>query len=240
MVSLQIPCSFHFQTSTWKSSVGISEQLQPVKQRRMAGVLWSDSIVRRNLGPRWWTWNYHCRVCGEFADQTEAHAGCRTWSVGYHGNNGSIYEEDDQYLYTTSYKFGLGNKVGCGVDYEKQVYFFTRDGLVSCMYWCYQHCFSLTNLRTTCLADNKSEIIFRKLYPLISHSGGACNVSVNFGQSDFVWRGAEKLKEPSLRFKMNTSRKELYERPLSRVWCFVYVLKSMLLAIIWKRQLENI
>ncbi|GMG24853.1 unnamed protein product [Aspergillus oryzae] len=155
--------------------------------------------------------------CGEFADQTEAHAGCRTWSVGYHGNNGSIYEEDDQYLYTTSYKFGLGNKVGCGVDYEKQVYFFTQDGLVSCMYWCYQHCFSLTNLRTTCLADNKSEIIFRKLYPLISHSGGACNVSVNFGQSDFVWRGAEKLKEPSLRFKMNTSRKELYERPLSRV-----------------------
>lgn len=49
------------------------------------------------------------------------------WSVGYHGDNGCIYEEDSKWLYDTGCKFGISSTVGCGIDYASEEYFFTRD-----------------------------------------------------------------------------------------------------------------
>ena len=66
--------------------------------------------------------------CGEFCDQTAAHPGWNVWSVGYHGNNGCIYEEYSQWMRDTGCKFGTGSTVGCGIDYAREEYFFTLDG----------------------------------------------------------------------------------------------------------------
>lgn len=38
-----------------------------------------------------------------------------------------------------------------------------------------------------------SDIIYRKLYPCISHRGASAKMKVNFGQSDFLWEGAKDL-----------------------------------------------
>lgn len=36
-------------------------------------------------------------------------------------------------------------------------------------------------------------LIYRKLYPCVGHGGGPVEVTVNFGQSPFRWKGAERL-----------------------------------------------
>lgn len=66
--------------------------------------------------------------CGEFCDLGQAHPGWTLWSVGYHGDDGCIYEED--FAYSTRHRFGAGNTVGCGIDYFNEKYFFTLDGKV--------------------------------------------------------------------------------------------------------------
>lgn len=50
------------------------------------------------------------------------------WSVGYHGDDGCVYEEDSQWTLHTGRKFGTGSTVGCGIDYANEEYFFTLDG----------------------------------------------------------------------------------------------------------------
>ena len=64
--------------------------------------------------------------CGEFCDQTQAQPGWNIWSVGYHGNNGGIFEEESRRsTYNTGRKFGPGDTVGCGIDFHRKEYFFT-------------------------------------------------------------------------------------------------------------------
>ena len=41
---------------------------------------------------------------------------------------------------------------------------------------------------------SSGKIIYRKLYPAVSHDEGACTVKVNFGEEDFVWPGAKNQK----------------------------------------------
>ncbi|KAI1414083.1 hypothetical protein F5Y13DRAFT_159692 [Hypoxylon sp. FL1857] len=112
-------------------------------------------------------------LCGEFCNQFHAHPGWNVWSVGYHGDDSGIYEQDPKWKYQADRTYGPGNIVGCGVDYDAGEYFFTLDGEV---------------------VFRKSEaLIYRKLYPCIGHSEGPCKVRVNFGAADFVWAGAAKL-----------------------------------------------
>ena len=62
-----------------------------------------------------------------------AHPGENVWSVGYHGDNGCIYE-DSKFMHKTGRKFGIGSTVGCGIDYAGEEYFFTRDGKIVGMF----------------------------------------------------------------------------------------------------------
>lgn len=71
--------------------------------------------------------------CGEFADMTNAMLGWNIWTVGYHGNDGKIFNNQDTVHgdhHDTGRKFGPGNTVGCGIDYSNGEYFFTCDGEV--------------------------------------------------------------------------------------------------------------
>ncbi|UKZ82545.1 hypothetical protein TrVFT333_010334 [Trichoderma virens FT-333] len=112
--------------------------------------------------------------CGEFCNLQQRHIGWETWSVGYHGDNGGIYHEvyiaDDR----IEYKYGPGNTVGCGINYDSGEYFFTLDGVF--------------------VYSQSSDIIYRKLYPVVSHRYLSCQIKVNFGKNDFKWADANPSK----------------------------------------------
>ena len=72
--------------------------------------------------------------CGEFSDQTYAHPGWNMWTVGYHGDDGAIFEEEPYETHKTGCKFGPGQTVGCGIDYDTEEYFFTREGEIVGMF----------------------------------------------------------------------------------------------------------
>ncbi|KAJ3547132.1 hypothetical protein NM208_g1667 [Fusarium decemcellulare] len=108
---------------------------------------------------------------GEFCNLKGRHAGWNVWSVGYHGDDGNIYEQSGEGKHQTHRTFGIGNTIGCGIDYEKDKYFFTLD------------------------AEGSDSVIFRKLYPCIGHAGDACKIKVNFGDESFVWSGAKSRSE---------------------------------------------
>jgi Ran-binding protein 9/10 len=69
-------------------------------------------------------------LCGQFSDQSVAHVGWNTWTVGYHGDNGGIYDQNPRKTHHTGRTFGLDDTVGCGVDYDAGEYFFTLGGQV--------------------------------------------------------------------------------------------------------------
>lgn len=52
------------------------------------------------------------------------------WSVGYHGDDGCIYEEYSKPARDIGLRFGIASTVGCGIDYASEQYFFTRDGKI--------------------------------------------------------------------------------------------------------------
>ena len=65
--------------------------------------------------------------CGEFCELAQAHPGWNAWSVGYHGDDGIVYEESSFRGKKTGRTFGPGDTVGCGIDYDRGEYFFTLD-----------------------------------------------------------------------------------------------------------------
>ncbi|KAK6499515.1 hypothetical protein TWF506_004145 [Arthrobotrys conoides] len=124
-------------------------------------------------------------LCGEFAFLGNAAPGWNRWTVGYHGDDGGMFEENGTSSRRLGNKFGIGNTVGCGVDYELGDYYFTLDGKIE--------------------ARSKAEnqyFISRKLYPVVGQYGSACKVLVNFGQKPFKWTGLE-----------NTQKRQLERRP---------------------------
>lgn len=68
--------------------------------------------------------------CGEFSDLSQSCVGWRTWSVGYHGDDGGLFEGKPYAKRYTGHTFGPGDTVGCGIDYSLEEYFFTRKGEV--------------------------------------------------------------------------------------------------------------
>lgn len=72
-------------------------------------------------------------LTGEFTNQVHALPGWNVWSIGYHSDNGGVYEQNCSSLAGIK-PYGLGQTVGCGIDYESNQYFFTCDGVVTCKY----------------------------------------------------------------------------------------------------------
>ena len=62
---------------------------------------------------------------GEFSDLTQSRPGWNMWSVGYHGDDGWIFEANTRSKYRTGREFGPGSTVGCGIDYDREEYYFT-------------------------------------------------------------------------------------------------------------------
>jgi hypothetical protein len=125
-------------------------------------------------------------LCGEFADMSLAHIGWHKWTVGYHSDDGGIFDSQPRRTVRTEYTFGLGSRVGCGVDYSKGEVFFTRDGEIIGRFRIPFLLF-LLGVERTCTdgtmrnaARHASDVINRKLYPAISHSQGSCKVRVDF------------------------------------------------------------
>jgi hypothetical protein len=75
-------------------------------------------------------------LCGEFSDLKQGHPGWRQcrWSIGYHGDDGGLYDESNWPVNPDCFPYGPGTTVGCGIDFAKKEYFFTRDGRVVCMF----------------------------------------------------------------------------------------------------------
>lgn len=67
---------------------------------------------------------------GEFCSLRNAHVGWSPWSVGQHGDDGLIFEENGTSTGSSTDTFGIGDTVGCGIDYHKGEYLFTRNGSV--------------------------------------------------------------------------------------------------------------
>jgi hypothetical protein len=70
-------------------------------------------------------------LTGEFTNLVHALPGWNVWSVGYHSDNGGIYEQRSNPIATTK-PYSIGQTVGCGIDYESSQYFFTCDGVLIC------------------------------------------------------------------------------------------------------------
>ena len=99
----------------------------PFPPRRWELVYFEITIPRIDDTVKWDSTDFvSLGFCGEFCDLTQAQPGWNVWSVGYHGDNGGIYEEKgSQPTYSTERKFGPGDTVGCGIDYDTEEYFFT-------------------------------------------------------------------------------------------------------------------
>ncbi|OQE37997.1 hypothetical protein PENCOP_c009G04038 [Penicillium coprophilum] len=116
---------------------------------------------------------------GEFADLRGGYCGWRVWSAAYHGDDGLVYAEQSQSADAlpteTMRTYGYNSTVGCGIDYGSGEYF-TFEGEV--------------------VFRKSSKVIFRKLYPCLSHHGSAAKVEINFGTRAFLWEGAKMLAPP--------------------------------------------
>ncbi|KAK6354158.1 hypothetical protein TWF730_008571 [Orbilia blumenaviensis] len=69
-------------------------------------------------------------LCGELSFLGNAAPGWNLWTLGYHGDNGGIYENESYTSRPNISGFGIGNIVGCGIDYETNHYYFTLDGKI--------------------------------------------------------------------------------------------------------------
>ncbi|KAI1126079.1 ankyrin repeat-containing domain protein [Nemania abortiva] len=73
-------------------------------------------------------------LCGEYID---IGCGFTGWTVvppstGYHGDDGSLYESSSDYepVIQTGKKFGGGDTVGCGIDWDKDSVYYTLNGVL--------------------------------------------------------------------------------------------------------------
>lgn len=150
-------------------------------------------------------------LAGEFTNQLRSQPGWNAWSLGYHGDDGRIYEEASRGKYPTGRKFGQGNTVGCGIDYDTDQYFFTLDGEV--------------------IFRGSSKLVYRKMYPCVGQMSGRSRIQANFGESAFVWSGAEALFPGGInpeRAKLLVRRTEMNadRGPDSRDWARFRLLSS--------------
>lgn len=74
-------------------------------------------------------------LSGEFSNLLHAVPGWYRWSLGYHGDDGKVYYENNPLpgdIDGYAKPYDVCDTVGCGIDYERGDYFFTRNGEVVC------------------------------------------------------------------------------------------------------------
>jgi len=84
-------------------------------------------------------------------------------SFGFHGDDGGIFHNSGSMISQFSSHFGVGDTIGCGVDYQRQAIFYTRNGEFV------GYAFSL-----------QDSYMSRDLYPVVGIDAH-CLVSFNFG-----------------------------------------------------------
>lgn len=107
--------------------------------------------------------------------KTHAFVGCDSFSYGYHGYDGQIYQQDTkgaQYGPT----FTSGDVIGCGINYANHSAFFTKNGV------------SLGVAFES--IDTSSEL----LYPCVGLSTAGEAITANFGQEPFAFDIVEYVK----------------------------------------------
>jgi hypothetical protein len=72
-------------------------------------------------------------LCAEFVDLTDIYVGWRGPSIAFHGDDGLTLETWadgglNRVISLDGCTFAQGNKVGCGIDWDKEVYYFTLEG----------------------------------------------------------------------------------------------------------------
>lgn len=90
-------------------------------------------------------------------------------SYGYHGDNGAIYHGSGAIVRQFGPKFGVGDTVGCGVDYVKKGIFYTLNGKLLGYAW--------KSIPTADLIE---------LYPTVGLDTN-CPVQCNYGERPFMY-----------------------------------------------------
>ena len=107
-----------------------------------------------------------CIAVGLATQAFHVHSRMPGWdreSFGFHGDDGGIFHNSGQMLNRFGARFGAGDVIGCGVDYQRQAIFYTRNGDFL------GYAFSL-----------HESFLHRDLYPVVGIDSH-CPVVCNFG-----------------------------------------------------------
>ncbi|KAI6091770.1 hypothetical protein F4821DRAFT_280140 [Hypoxylon rubiginosum] len=141
-------------------------------QPRNMGLPYFEIIIQDANDPELKSRNVSIGLTSEFSDQNPAHAGQSIWSLGYHGINGTVYEDKHKEA-STRHPFGPGDIVGCGIDYDSEEYLFTVNGEI--------------------VSRHSSKIIYRKMYPCVTYDSTLSKIKGIFGTNEFAWTDAKSL-----------------------------------------------
>ncbi|KAL6809562.1 ankyrin repeat-containing domain protein [Trichoderma sp. SZMC 28015] len=146
----------------------------PIRGERHAYFEAEASAPQSQEGPV----NFAIGLCGEFVDFGSSLPGTRFHpSIGFQSDDGRIfiYAIEDQTQQPASQKIGpfaQSVKIGCGIDWDEKMVFFTRNGEI--------------------VAKVETPIIHWKLYPVVTvFESTLCTINVNFsGDSDhpFIYK----------------------------------------------------
>lgn len=122
-------------------------------------------------------------------------------SYGYHSDDGAIFHGRGRQLSTYGPSFGVGDTVGCGIDYESRSIFFTLNGT-------YQG----TAFSGVDLAEGQ------ELYPTVGIDA-AVEITFNFGRENFEFdlQGYINKREIEAAFLQELAEGG-YQKPMSRMF----------------------
>lgn len=94
-------------------------------------------------------------------------------SWAYHGDDGHVFDEGSHYLQPPYPTYGVGDVVGCGVDFQSKTCFFTKNG-------------------QRLVSKNGEDVAFSMmsgpLYPAIGVGDEGAELRVNFGEEAFMYQ----------------------------------------------------